>query len=87
MTIYVDPLQSLGAHWGKSCHMASDTNSAELVWFAWGMHIPLAWFQDHKLHPHFDLNKYWRDKVVASGAVELDERAFVLKTSRVFRHG
>lgn len=77
--ILVDPLFACAPCWGgrKSCHMMSDRDVGELLDFAKGIGLPLAWFQARSSVPHFDLSPRWRSRAIAAGALEVDRRGFV----------
>lgn len=75
MTVYVDELR----RWPTSgmtpvcfrdgsCHLTADTE-AELHAFARSIGLRRSWFQDHPIHPHYDLTKRKRELAVEKGAV------------------
>lgn len=76
MAIYVDKLE----HWGwklrghivPSCHMFTDSaDLEELHLFAESVGMKRAWFQPHRVAPHYDLTKSRRDEAVRLGALEV----------------
>jgi hypothetical protein len=76
MTIYVDSLESWG--WKirgrvvKSCHMFTDSvDLEELHAFAESVGMKRAWFQLHRVAPHYDLVPSRRELAVMKGAVEV----------------
>ncbi len=84
MTIYVDEIKDYGQK-GKRCHMATDGSPEELHQFADNIWVKREWFQDHPLHPHYDLNPEFRRKAVLNGAVEVTSRELVMKCSKLFK--
>lgn len=82
MSVYVDPwmpcLPKGQYRWSGVSHMFADTLD-ELHSFATRLGLKRAWFQDHPLLKHYDLNASRRAKAVKLGAVELDRRAAVSK--------
>lgn len=77
MTVYVDDL----TNWGwklrgrtvASCHMFTDSVELdELHAMAERIGLKRAWFQEHRLAPHYDLTPSRRADAVAFGAVEVD---------------
>jgi len=77
--ILVDLCRPCGAPWpgGVACHMISDRSERELLDFAQGLRIPLAWYQARSPVPHFDLSPGWRKKAIAAGAREVDRTGLV----------
>jgi hypothetical protein len=82
MTVYVDDL----TNWGwkmrgrivASCHMFTDAVELdELHAMAERIGMKRAWFQEHRLAPHYDLTPSRRADAVAFGAVELDRQQSV----------
>lgn len=79
MTIYVDSLQAWGwklrGHTVASCHMFTDSlDLEELHAFAQQLGMKRAWFQPHKVAPHYDLTERRRNDALARGAVPVDRR-------------
>lgn len=79
MTIYVDSLRA----WGwmlrgrevRSCHMFTDaTDLSELHEMAEKIGMRRAWFQPHRIAPHYDLTAPRRAAAVALGAIEVNRR-------------
>lgn len=86
MTIYVDGLED----WGwiirgrrvESCHMfTNDASLEELHAFAVRIGMKRAWFQPHKVAPHYDLTKPRRDLAVSLGAIQVGRH----DASRIWR--
>ena len=78
MTVYVDPLTDWGWRLGPSCHMFTDSKDlSELHSAAAKIGLRRAWFQEHRLAPHYDLNKNRRRVAVAAGVVEVDRQRAV----------
>lgn len=82
MTVYVDPL----VNWGwrlrgrvvASCHLFTDAlDLQELHDFAARIGMRRAWYQPHRLAPHYDLTPSRRVAAIAAGAVALDRHAAV----------
>ena len=73
MSVYVDelrmwtPRQPRPFHRG-SCHLTADTVE-ELHAFARAIGLRRGWFQDHPLHPHYDLTESRRGRALAAGAI------------------
>lgn len=84
MTVYVDPIFNYGSK-GKWCHMATDGDIDELHQMAASIGVRRAWFQDHPLHPHYDLTTNKRAWAVRNGAVEVSRQELALKISEFFR--
>lgn len=78
VVIWVDPLRDHGWALGESCHLMADTRE-ELMAFAARLGLRAVWFQDHPVHPHFDLTAKRRAVAVQLGAVELSSRDSVLR--------
>lgn len=79
MAIYVDKLESWG--WkmrGRkvdSCHMFTDSlDLEELHVFAENIGMRRAWFQAHRVAPHYDLVPSRRERALALGAIEVDRK-------------
>lgn len=79
MTVYVDKMENWG--WvmrGRivpSCHMFSDSPDLnELHQMAEKIGMKRAWFQPHKVAPHYDLVASRRISAIALGAIEVDRR-------------
>lgn len=77
MAVYVDKLRDWGWRLGPSCHLTADT-LAELHAFARRLGLRRAWFQGRPGRWHYDLTASRRTAAVAAGAVELDDRAFLV---------
>lgn len=79
MAIYVDDLR----RWGwrlrgretPSCHLFTDSLDLEdLHRFAEQLGMRRAWFQPHRVAPHYDLTPARRQAALAIGAIEVDRR-------------
>lgn len=82
MAVYVDQSRDWGWRLGPSCHLIADTLD-ELHAFAARIGMKRSWFQNKASGPHYDLTVGKRAQAVALGAVELDNRAFVVKLREV----
>lgn len=84
MTIYVDETFDWGHIKGKWCHMACavDDGPQELHDFAERIGLKRAWFQDHLLHPHYDLRPSKRMMAIRAGAVPVSRPEFVKHCSK-----
>lgn len=79
MAIFVDRL----TNWGwvmrgrkvQSCHMFTDSvDLEELHLFALRIGMRRAWFQPHRIAPHYDLTPSRARAAVQLGAIEVDRR-------------
>lgn len=79
MTVFVDGLES----WGwvlrgrvvQSCHMFTDSaDLTELHQVAELIGMKRAWFQEHRVAPHYDLTPSRRAAAIAAGAVSVGRR-------------
>lgn len=52
-----------------SCHLSTDGPIEELHAFAQRIGLRRAWFQEHRLMPHYDLSPKRREAALAAGAV------------------
>lgn len=72
MPVYVDELTVYPNAWGPfkrgSCHLTADTLD-ELHAFAQSLGLKRAWFQPHRLAPHYDLVPSKRVQALELGAV------------------
>lgn len=76
MAVYVDDLNTWtdkGLFAKGSCHMTADTLD-ELHAFAVKIGMKRAWFQRHRLAPHYDLTPSRRAVAVRLGAIEMSFR-------------
>lgn len=77
MTVYVDQIiqwsTKIRCFKGGSCHLSADTIE-ELHSFAARLGLKRAWFQDHKLLPHYDLTPARRKRALELGAVFIEAR-------------
>ena len=83
MAVYVDELKTHRN--GQWCHMATDADINELHAMAKAIGLRRGWFQDHVLHPHYDLRPSKRRLAVKSGAVEVSRKDLVLRCSNYFK--
>jgi hypothetical protein len=72
MTVYVDGMVHHGSR-GRWCHMWSE-NLDELHAMADKIGLKRRWFQNHPLHPHYDLVMSKRRLAIQNGAVACSER-------------
>ena len=84
VTVYVDAIFDYG-HKGKWCHMAADGDINELHAFATSLGLKRAWFQNHTLHPHYDLTPSKRLQAIKCGAIEVTSAELVRLTSEYFK--
>ena len=79
--IYVDPLQKTLTivRW---CHMMTDGDTSELHEFAKRIGMKRHWFQDHPLHPHYDLTAGMRAKAIRAGAIPVSSVELVNRCSK-----
>ena len=83
MTIYVD--ESIFPFRGTLfCHMATDGDLSELHQMALSIGMQLAWFQDKKDHPHYDLSPEKRALAIAKGAVPVTSTELISKCFKSF---
>ena len=78
MTVYVDELKVWGPSKHRcfaqgSSHMLSD-RLEELHALAARIGLKRSWFQDHPVHPHYDLSPAKRELALAAGAVFVPQR-------------
>ncbi len=77
MTVYVDetktyPVAKYGLKDTRWCHMMSDqVELNELHNMAQKLGLKREWFQDHPLHPHYDMYGFKRILAVRLGCVPL----------------
>jgi hypothetical protein len=57
-----------------SCHLTTDGNLAELHAFAARLGMRRAWFQDHRIAPHYDLTPGRRQLALQQGACFVSAR-------------
>jgi hypothetical protein len=57
-----------------SCHLTTDGDLEDLHEFAARLGLRRAWFQRHRLAPHYDLTPEGRELAVGAGAVEVSAR-------------
>lgn len=79
MTIYVDSLENWGwkmrGRTVASCHMFTDSlDLEELHRFAERIGMRRAWFQPHRVAPHYDLTPSRRAMAIRLGAVFVERR-------------
>lgn len=80
MAVFVDPMRSYPGRRGVWCHMMADSLE-ELHQMAESIGLRREWFQDHPLHPHYDLHPLARALAVQQGAVEVSS----IEMARHFR--
>jgi hypothetical protein len=75
MSVYVDSMTpcAKNSRWNysSSCHMFADSDD-ELHAMADAIGLKRAWFQNHRLLPHYDLVSSKRAQAVRLGAIEVD---------------
>lgn len=78
MTIFVDELQRwptrIPCFRAGSCHLTTDGPLEDLHAFAARLGLRRAWFQEHRLMPHYDLTAGRREAALAAGAVFVSAR-------------
>ena len=77
--IYVDPPQKTLTivRW---CHMMTDNSDTnELHLFAKRIGMKRHWFQDHPLHPHYDLTAGMRARAIRAGAIPVSSVELINK--------
>lgn len=86
MTVYVDDLFDYGNR-GVWCHMATDNfgDMNELHDMAKVIGLRREWFQDHPLHPHYDLIPSKRYLAVQAGAESVSRQQLVRRCSKLFQ--
>lgn len=66
-------------------HLMSDASVEELHEFAQSIGLRRNWFQDHLLHPHYDLTtQRMANKAVLCGATRVDPKELVRKCSKLY---
>lgn len=77
MSVYVDELQdypvhmierSARRHGRRWCHLTADFED-ELKAFAAKIGLKPPWFQPDRIHPHFDITPFYRNRALLNGAV------------------
>jgi hypothetical protein len=70
-----------------SCHLMangySDAHLDALHKFAARIGLQRAYFQPHKIAPHYDLTKGRREAAVEAGALEVSARSFLVERRRL----
>ena len=80
MAIYVDALKKHPS--GIWCHMMTDSsNLRELHMFAESIGLKRHWFQDGRVHPHYDLRPVKRQLAMENGAIAVSSVEMVRKCS------
>lgn len=64
--------------------MATDGDLSELHAMAGSIGLKQAWFQDHPLHPHYDLSPRKRNLAIAQGAIPVSRQELVKRCSKYF---
>jgi len=68
MTVYVDDMVKYrGSKWW--CHMWASGGRQELHAMAEKIGLKRGWFQEHPVHPHYDLTESKRAMALKNGAV------------------
>lgn len=87
--IMVDGIQqwptSIRCFKGGSCHLFTDGHEDELHAFARRLGLKRAWFQPHRIAPHYDLTPARRLKAVELGAVEVNMREWLKTRPRLLQ--
>lgn len=87
MTVFIDELKRYtgkGRLSGLWSHMATDSyDLAELHELAAKIGLKRAWFQDHPLHPHYDVRPVPRILAIEAGAVPVSQIALAKRCSRL----
>ena len=67
-------------------HLMSDESTEELHQFANSIGLRRSWFQDDRLHPHYDLTtRRMANKAILCDAVKVSPRELVRKCSRLYK--
>lgn len=85
MTVYVDKCTHKwrGRLW---CHMMTDQGDlAELHEIADEIGLHREWFQEHPVHPHYDLTTQKRQDAIGKGAVAVDGMELVKRCSLILK--
>ena len=61
------------------CHMMTDGTLEELHAFARKIGLHRGWFQEHPVHPHYDLSLAYRTKAIHAGAQVVSSRDMIHK--------
>jgi len=81
--IFVDQLRSYKTK-VRWCHMMTNGDIDELHKFAVKIGLKRHWFQNHPLHPHYDVTEAMRVMAVKAGAFPVPSRYMVKKCSKIF---
>ena len=76
-TVYVGKLEFPYSRMLMS-HMASPNLDA-LHKMADAIGVNRKWFQDHKIHPHYDISKSMKQKAISLGAIEVSDKELINK--------
>lgn len=83
--IYVDEIFDYGKR-GKWCHLATDSDDlTALHLFAASIGLKRRWFQDHPLHPHYDLTPSKRELAIKCGAQAVTRQELARKCSKLLK--
>ena len=86
MTVYVDECrhkQGIRLY----CHMMTDQDDlTELHEMAKNVGLKGIWFQDHPMHPHYDLVTSRRKRAIRAGAVRVSSTELVTRCSVIFKN-
>ena len=81
MAVYID--QAINPWKGKKwCHLVAD-DIQELHDFAAKLGLKREWFQNHRIHPHYDITESKRELAIRLGAKELTTREMALRTRKL----
>lgn len=81
--IYVDNPKKYPNKRRLWCHMMTDSdNLSELHNMALRIGLRKAWFQDHPVHPHYDLTETKRNLAIALGACPVSDIELVKRCSK-----
>lgn len=86
MTVYVDECRH--KHGVRFyCHMMTDQDDlAELHDMARKVGLRATWFQNHVVHPHYDLVSSRRKRAIRAGAVRVSSTELVERCSFMFKN-
>ena len=85
MTIYVDhAMNRLGRM--KMSHMMTNSNLDELHQFAKRIGLKREWFQNHPIHPHYDISESKRKIAIQNGAIPISSEGLLMLCSNISQH-
>jgi hypothetical protein len=84
VTVYVDDLKIRTARYPRArwAHMMTDGDIEELHQMASRIGMKREWFQDHPIHPHYDVTQGRRIIAIKNGAVPISAQEIVRRCSR-----